>query len=53
MQIEFTIAALRIVAAALTIGVLWPILAPAWQRTRRAWADSATENTNHSKRKSR
>jgi hypothetical protein len=39
MQIEFTIAALRIAAALLTIGVLWPILQPLWRRARRTWAN--------------
>jgi len=40
MQIEFTIAALRIAAALLTIGVLWPILQPLWRRARRTWSNS-------------
>lgn len=53
MQIEFTIAALRIVAAVLTIGVLWPIVSLAWQRTRRAWAASASKSADDSMRKSR
>ncbi|WP_158008328.1 hypothetical protein [Methyloceanibacter methanicus] len=53
MQIEFMVAALRVFAAALTIGVLWPILSPIWQRTRRTWAEGASKQTHHSARRMR